>query len=593
MNAARTLPDEARQNVISFDVLINGERIPTTVQILAISVSMEVNKIPKATLVVRDGEAADSTFAISDGEQFIPGNEILIKLGRDSKNAQVFQGLITRQSIQIQQDGNTNLVLECRDESVKMTIGRKNRYYENQKDSEIIEDLIRAYPNLTAEVEDTEYVHPEMVQHHTSDWDMLVSRAELNGQLVIVENGTIRVKAPDTEQDPVVELLYGSTIHAYSAEMDARWQWANVQASSWDYVGQEVIQRESSQASFVEAGNISSDELSDVVGLDSYELRHSGQVRQEELQAWADACMLKSRLAKIRGRAQILVGNHDLKPDTTVKIQGVGTRFSGKVYITAVRHEVNQGKWDTHIQFGLAPEWFARQPGVVDFPAAGLIPPVHGLQIGVVNQLEDDPEGEDRIQIKLPVIDPSAAGIWCRVASPDAGQNRGIFWRPDVGDEVVVGFLNDDPRDAVVLGGVHSSTKPAPIQANDDNHEKGIVTRAQMRLHFKEDSKTITLETPGGNRIILDESDKSITITDQNSNTIKMTPGPGGIDIESLENINIKAGKALTLSAGTSFGISAPSVSMSADGSLSISGATTEVAAQGANVISGFPVNIN
>ena len=34
----------------------------------------------------------------------------------------------------------------------------------------------------------------------------------------------------------------------------------------------------------------------------------------------------------------------------------------------------------------------------------------------------------------------------------DAGENRGSFWRPEIGDEVVLGFLNSDPRDAIILG---------------------------------------------------------------------------------------------------------------------------------------------
>ena len=591
MSVARTLPNTTLQDVDSYDILMDNQPIDPAIQVLAISISLEVNRIPTATIIIRDGEAAESTFELSEGHLFVPGNKIRIKLGRDSENSDVFKGIVTRQSVQIQSSGDSNLIVECRDAAVKMTVGRKNKYFENKKDSEIIEELIQAYPELSADVEDSTYQHPEMVQHHTTDWDMLVSRAELNGKLVIVDQGTVQVKAPDTEQDPVIDLLYGSTIYAYTAEMDARSQWASVQASSWDYANQDLTQRESNQVNFTEAGNLSSQELADVIGLENYELRHSGQVRQEELQAWADACLLKSRLAKIRGKAQILVGNSDLKPNTMVNIQGVGERFSGKVYVTAVRQEMHGGKWDTHIQFGLRPEWFANRETVYDYPAGGIIPPIHGLQIGVVHQLENDPDGEDRIQVKIPVIDAAAAGIWCRVSSPDAGANRGVFWRPEIGDEVIVGFLNDDPRDAIVLGCVHSSAKPSPITAQNANHEKGIVTREQMRLHFKEDTKTITLETPGGNSIILDESGMTITIKDQNSNKIKMSPT--GIDIESQKNINIKAGMALTLAAGTTLGISAPSLSMSADGSLSISGASAQIGAQGANVITGNPVLIN
>ena len=52
------------------------------------------------------------------------------------------------------------------------------------------------------------------------------------------------------------------------------------------------------------------------------------------------------------------------------------------------------------------------------------------------------------------------------LATLDAGKERGTFFRPEIGDEVVVGFLNDDPRHPVILGMCHSSAKPAPEPAN-------------------------------------------------------------------------------------------------------------------------------
>ena len=115
------------------------------------------------------------------------------------------------------------------------------------------------------------------------------------------------------------------------------------------------------------------------------------------------------------------------------------------------------------------------------------------------------PNGENRILVRLPIIDNAAPGIWARVATLDAGENRGSFFLPELDDEVIVGFLNDDPRDAVVLGMLNSSAKPAPITAQDANHEKGFVTRSGMRVHFNDDTKTITIDTPAGNSIKLDE----------------------------------------------------------------------------------------
>jgi uncharacterized protein involved in type VI secretion and phage assembly len=216
---------------------------------------------------------------------------------------------------------------------------------------------------------------------------------------------------------------------------------------------------------------------------------------------------------------------------------------------------------------------------------------VHGLQIGVVVQLESDPDGEDRIRVRIPVVDNNDQGIWMRVASLDAGNDRGAFFRPEIGDEVIVGFINDDPRHAVVLGMLNSSAKPAPVTAKDVNHEKGFTTRSKMHLMFNDDTKTITIDTPAGNSIIIDEQGTKIEIKDQSSN--KITMESSGIKIESPMNIEIKAGVNLTLSAAASLSIGGASLGVKADGNLSLEGALAKLSAQGIAEISGSLVKIN
>ncbi|MFO0795324.1 MAG: phage baseplate assembly protein V [Candidatus Brocadiaceae bacterium] len=104
--------------------------------------------------------------------------------------------------------------------------------------------------------------------------------------------------------------------------------------------------------------------------------------------------------------------------------------------------------------------------------------------------LENDPDGEDRIKVRLPLISDAEEGIWA--VSPHWMQEKGVarFFRPEIGDEVVVGFLNDDPRHPVVLGMCHSSAKPAPEPAKDDNHRKGYVSREKMEFIFDDEKKS-------------------------------------------------------------------------------------------------------
>jgi Rhs element Vgr protein len=586
------IPNPSQHDVASFNILVNDAEVNPAYQVISISISKESNRIPCAKIILRDGDAALRTFEASNAEDFIPGKKIKIKLGFDSNNTQAFKGIITGHSIKIKESGASELHIECRDETVRMTIGRHSRYFENMKDSRLFDDLIGRYAGLQSDPEATTLTHKELVQHHMSDWDFMLLRAEANGMLVHANDGNIKVSKPATTAEPVLQVTYGSSIIEFEAEMDARHQWKNVEASSWDYANQNLFKADTSEASsFTQHGNVSGSTLANSASPDKFLLQHSGHLQEQELQAWVDGVMLRSRLAKIRGRVRV-TGFGNVKPGDMLKLEGVGDRFNGKAFITAVKQDVAEGTWFTHIQFGLDPVRYAdAHKDVDDLLSAGLISSVHGLQIGKVKRLATDPDGEDRILVKIPIIDNNAEGIWVRVASLDAGSDRGAFFRPEIDDEVIVGFINDDPRHAVMLGMLHSSAKKAPLRAADANDEKGFFTRSNMRVHFNDSTKTITIDTPAGNSIKLDEQGTAIEIKDQNNN--KVTLNSSGITLNSPLNVEIKAGANLTLSAGASLTIGAVSLSVKADGSLELQGAMTKLSSSGITDISGSLVKIN
>ena len=171
------------------------------------------------------------------------------------------------------------------------------------------------------------------------------------------------------------------------------------------------------------------------------------------------------------------------------------------------------------------------------------------------------------------------------MAAVDAGDERGFFFRPELGDEVVLGFLNDDPRQAVVLGMLHSSARPAPLQGTDDNHEKVYQSRSRMKISFNDDTKVMRLETPAGNAITLSENDKSVKIADQNGNTLEMTES--GILIESSREITLKAGTELKLESGTA-------LSVKGGTELKLEGTSgTEVSSSGVTKVKGTLLQLN
>lgn len=591
MNNAQTLPDDSMAGVVTFDLLTDGQAVPPTVEVLSIQVNNTVNRIPFARINIRDGETETATFPVSDGDTFLPGKELEIKVGHDGDNRSIFRGKIVKQRVKVRGGGESFLQLECKSAAFAMTLGRKNRYFTDVKDSDAFGTILDEY-GMADRVETTAVTHRELVQYHVTDWDYVLTRAEANGMLVIVKDGKVNIIPPEVSGPPVLQLSYGGNLLAFDAEMDATYQWKSVTAQAWNPAGQALFEATTDRVAFAENGNIPGERLAEIGGLDSYDIRHAGFMAEDELQSWSDATLLRSRLAKIRGSARFISPTVVL-PGDVVELQGVGDRFNGEVFVTGVNYELVDGDCFVDAQFGLSPKWFSEEFNV-DAPAAGWVsPPVSGLQIGTVKQLEGDPEGEDRILVILPLLDGAGDGTWARLASLDAGDNRGWVVRPEIGDEVIVGFVNDDPRDAVVLGQLHSSNKPAPIPASDDNHLKGYTSRSEMHVSFDDDQQIITVDTPAGNRLVLSEADEAITLEDQNGNRIVMDPD--GIKITSAKDIVMEAptGK-IDVAAGLDLGVEGLNVNLSASTQLKAEGsAAAELSSGGMTTVKGSMLMLN
>jgi uncharacterized protein involved in type VI secretion and phage assembly len=299
----------------------------------------------------------------------------------------------------------------------------------------------------------------------------------------------------------------------------------------------------------LQIGNQTDTFLAEAVEASAATLLHGAPTAPAELQSWADARLLRSRLSLLRGTA-VVDGGADLKPLDTVEIKGVGQRFNGKALVSGVTHTIDGDGWRSQLRLGLSADWFARTAELAEVPAAGLLPPAIGLQIATVASLAEDPDGELRVQVKLLQMAPDQALQWARPLSPDAGAGRGFVFRPEVGDEVVIGFLNDDPRQPLILGALFGSKNkpPQPVQSPDKtNPLRAIVSRAGSRIVFDDKTPALHIETTAAgeasgeykNKISLDEKAKTITIEDQHNNKIELSDK--GISLTSDKDITLSA----------------------------------------------------
>lgn len=588
-------------SLVTFSVKSDGKPIPDTMEVVSIDTWIATNKVPKARLVLFDGSPAERTFPISSLPTFLPGRKVEIAVGYNSRNSVIFRGVVVSQGIEINQNEGSKLIVEVTDEAMKMTLNRRNAIFEKIRDGDLIGKLITAN-GLSKDVAATDTVHEEIVQYYATDWDLMVMRAEMNGLVVMADGGKVTVRPPDTSQTPVLLVEYGVSILDLNAEMDAATQFtpSAIRSIGWDSATQKIVEAGPGTVNVTEPGNVSSAQLAKVFNVSQFPQQTAGPLEKTALQDWSSAELLKSKLSKIRGSVRFQ-GSSKVTVGKMLQLAGLGDRFNGKVFMSGVHHSIHDGIWLTTVDFGLSPKWFAAvAPNVAEPNASFQLPPIRGLQTGVVKKVAPDPGGEYRVLVSLPLLQDNAKGVWARLGTFYASNKVGAFFYPEVGDEVVVAFLNEDPRYPVILGSLYSKKLPPPSPPEEKNNRKAIVTRSKMEISFDEMNKIILIKTPGNHTIKMDDKTGAISIQDSNNNTVSLSKG--GITLDSASNIKITAKGNITVQAGANLALSAKAnasmeglqVAHKAKAKFSANGAAAaELTASGILTVRGAIVKIN
>lgn len=593
-------PNANAGKVVTFAIYGNGKKVSDTYLFRSIEVHREVNRIGRALLKIKAGDMPDSNVPESESDAFKPGCSIRIELGYESNHTNVFNGIVVAQKIQILRhaDSSPILVVECRDDAVKCTVARKNRVFEKKKDSDAIKAVL-GDNGLSVEVDGTCAEHTQLVQYYCTDWDFALSRADASSLLVIVDGKQVKVKKPDVSGTPVLQVTYGVDLLSFDGELYAEEQFGKVESVGWDPSQQQVVTAESSSVSLNKQGNLSIRAMASAAGVDKVTLQTDAMSDDGILDTWAQAVLLKSALSRFRG-SFTFCGNAAAVPGCMIELKGLGARFNGDVFVGAVTHTVQDGKWLTEVEMGISPLSIMQQPDVMAPPASGWIPGIEGLHVGVVTKLTDDPDNASRIQVKIPVLNIAAGKIWARLLQWGASSNSGSYFVPSVGDEVILGFLNNDPNQAVILGSVYSDGNKSPYEADENNYKRAIVSPKNLKIEMDDEKKVISFMTPGGNSILISDDAKGMTLKDQNGNKVVMNDS--GIALTSAKDIKLSAKGNILLDATGKLGLKSKqdaalegmNVTAKAQVSLKVTGsASAEISASGQTTVKGAMVMIN
>lgn len=568
-------------SVVTATIKSEGKALPQQYELLSVEVNQEVNRIPFAELTLLDGDAARREFTLSDEPFFEPGKEIEIQLryeGEKGPSSTIFKGLVIRHNLEAN-SVDSLLTIELQDKAYGMTLGKYNRIFQNRSDQQIIEELISKGGAAVGKVPKTQPKQEEIVQYYCSNWDFILVRAQVNNLLVSVDQGKISLHEIEIASKAKHKFEYGlSEMYGFEMEADAGHQYQSVSSVSWNIKSQKLTQKKLAKDISLQQGNLDAASIAKKIGGTDLRLYSNVALAPEETQNWADSMMARARLSLLKGVITVR-GNAKIQLLDTIEIGGIGKRFNGKTLVTGIRHSVNHDGWKTHVQLGLSVKTHAQKFNTSALSAAGLLPSIQGLQIGLVDAFEKDSKGGHfRIRVAVPGLEEGSGKIWARLLSPDAGKDRGWLFRPEQGDEVVLGFLNNDPRQAVILGSLFSSAKPPPkpwANQEKDNPLKGLMSKTGITIEINDKEKTLRLLTSEKNSILLDEKNKKVLVTDVNNNNI--TLDRNGISIKASNKLQIEAKGEVNLKTNGNLQLKASNITIDASASLSLKGSTVDV----------------
>jgi uncharacterized protein involved in type VI secretion and phage assembly len=185
---------------------------------------------------------------------------------------------------------------------------------------------------------------------------------------------------------------------------------------------------------------------------------------------------------------------------------------------------------------------------------------MNGIVIGVVDTL-DDTEGLGRVKVRYPHLNDQLSE-WARIASPMGGKDRGLFFRPEVDDEVLVAHEQCDPTRPYIVGSVWSKVDPPPADDGKrvDNNWRFVRSRSGHVLKFDDTSGKERVEIVGSGgalSLVIDVSGKKIEITASSGDVSVSAPaGSLKLDAKSIEvtattTMSLEAKGALTIKGQT------------------------------------------
>jgi uncharacterized protein involved in type VI secretion and phage assembly len=504
----------------------------------------------------------DPHFELFDEDKFKPGTRLEIAFRAEADPVVVTSGEVTAVSVEPGRSGRHELVITGLDLTHRLARGAKSRAFTNMTDADIAKRIAGEY-GLDTDIDGTSEVRAHAMQHGETDYAFLRRIASAIGYDFWITEKKFHFKKKPAGRTQPPTLTWGENLKDFKVRFASADLCDEVVVTAWDPVDKRAITGRAKTPDPGTDAPAAQEMARAAKSAFGAVTRRAGQfpaASQAEADARAEALLLKASSGSVvlRGEA---AGNPWLGAGNDVKLDKVGRRLGGKYRVTSVEHIYGADRpYTTRFVCGAK-----EAHGLADLLSGGGVSNRQehrgwgSIVVGVVTN-NDDKESQARVKVKFPTLGDDESA-WARVVSPGAGSSRGMQWLPEVGDEVMVGFENDDKSRPVVLGGLWGrKDKPPEASSTQDGKVKQriLASRKDHRLVLTDDPKSsISLKLgDAGCELLLEQSESKLT-------------GEKKLTI-TADQIEIKASQKMTLDA-----------------------ASMDITAKSALTVSGKPIKLN
>jgi phage protein D/phage baseplate assembly protein gpV len=553
------------------EIKIDGSDLPNKIMDELFEVEVETSLYLPSMFTLR---FHDKTLELVDATNFSAGKPVEIKLSNSQGVlTSVFKGEITAIEPEFTEEFMGELVIRGYDKGHRLNRGTKSRVFVQATDSDIVHKIAGEY-GLTVQTDATTQVHEHVFQYAVNDWAFIHERARRNNFEVSVDDGKLFFRKATTAS-PAVTLTWGMSMRRFQPRMSLSKQADTVKVRGWDpKKKQSILGQATSSASSPttgignSGGSLSKSAFS---AAEVLEIRHPVR-SQKEADTMAQAILDEINAGFLEAEG-IAFGNPALKAGIKVKIEKVGTKFSGSYVVTTASHIYTYQGYDTHFTVQ-----GARAQTMSDLVDQSITEQRTGqLWGGIVPALvtnNDDPENMARVKVKFPWLDDTLESNWARVSNMGAGAARGFLWLPEVNDEVLVAFEHGDFDYPYVVGSVWNGQDAMPEETDTAVSNGKVVVRT---LKTTAGHIIRLTDTNGSEKIEIIGAKTSSKITlDEANKKISMVSG-GDIELTATGNLTLKGVDVKVEASGNLEATATGTGKVESTGNLTVKGAVVNI----------------